>query len=194
MQQTVGERLAAARIARGLSQRELAERAGVAHGTVARAERDKQVPHFRSLRKICAVLGISLEEITGSIPKAPARSARLPRELEAARAEYASFEEFVDSLDLEQLETLGHVLAVEHHEALSAGDRPRSMELYAQRLQIGAAIERLDPPLARVTVRENGRAEVTYLRAPHSEEEQEQLDRELEGYIVTVTDRDLVLA
>lgn len=51
------------RIAHNLSQRELAERAGLSRGTVMQIENGDTTANSRSLRKICDALGIKIDDI-----------------------------------------------------------------------------------------------------------------------------------
>ena len=51
------------RIAAGLSQRELAERAGVAAGTVFGLEAGGRHPYPRTRRRIAAALGVAVTEV-----------------------------------------------------------------------------------------------------------------------------------
>ena len=53
-----GERLRTLRRARGYSQRELAEKAGVSLATVALAEGDKQIPYPSTIRLFARALGV----------------------------------------------------------------------------------------------------------------------------------------
>jgi transcriptional regulator with XRE-family HTH domain len=50
-----------------LSQRELAERAGVSETTIVKLELGATRPHPRTLRKIAEVLGISAEEMAETV-------------------------------------------------------------------------------------------------------------------------------
>ena len=61
--ETVGSVLKKARLAKGLTQVELAEQAGVHINTYARVERDEQEPSFDTIRRLTSVLGIKLEDI-----------------------------------------------------------------------------------------------------------------------------------
>ena len=58
----VGGRLRAVREARGLSQRELAARAGITNGTVSLIEQNKSSPSVASLKSLLDALPISLSE------------------------------------------------------------------------------------------------------------------------------------
>jgi transcriptional regulator with XRE-family HTH domain len=55
-----GSLLTSARIRTGLSQRELAEKAGVAHSTVARIEAGHMDPSFGTLARILASVGLEV--------------------------------------------------------------------------------------------------------------------------------------
>ncbi len=58
----IGERLQAIREAQGFSQRELARRAGLTHGTISFIERDKISPSIGTMRQILDCLGLTLSE------------------------------------------------------------------------------------------------------------------------------------
>lgn len=51
------------RIAHNLSQRELAERAGITRGTVMQIENGDCMPSMTSLKKICAALDVKIDDI-----------------------------------------------------------------------------------------------------------------------------------
>jgi transcriptional regulator with XRE-family HTH domain len=67
----VGQRLRRMRDAQGLSQRELARRAGVTNATVSMIERDRMSPSVASLKKILDALGTSLGAFFASAEEAP---------------------------------------------------------------------------------------------------------------------------
>ncbi|WP_230206728.1 helix-turn-helix domain-containing protein [Novosphingobium sp. Gsoil 351] len=58
----IGRRLHELRVERGLSQRELARRAGTTHGTISFIERDKISPSIGTMRQILDALGLTLGE------------------------------------------------------------------------------------------------------------------------------------
>ena len=58
----VGERLRALRVEAGLSQRGLADAAGVPHGQISMIETNKSSPSVSSLRKILGGIGMSMSE------------------------------------------------------------------------------------------------------------------------------------
>lgn len=58
----VGERIAALRTAYGLSQRELARRAGITNGTISLIEQGTTSPQVASLKKILTVFSISIAD------------------------------------------------------------------------------------------------------------------------------------
>lgn len=58
----LGERLQAIRKSRGLSQRELARRAGITNGSLSLIEQGKVSPSFQSLEKIIAAIPMTLIE------------------------------------------------------------------------------------------------------------------------------------
>jgi ribosome-binding protein aMBF1 (putative translation factor) len=55
------DKLIEARESKGLTQKELAERAGIKHSAVARLERMKAVPHTKTLFRVLRPLGYTLE-------------------------------------------------------------------------------------------------------------------------------------
>lgn len=67
----VGARLKAARTARGLSQRDLASRAGVTNGMISMIEQNKHSPSVATLNRLTDALGLSFTEFF-SLELAPA--------------------------------------------------------------------------------------------------------------------------
>ena len=61
-EERVGPRLKLLRERRGLSQRELARRAGMTNASVSQIEQDRVSPSVASLRKLAGALGVSLAE------------------------------------------------------------------------------------------------------------------------------------
>ncbi|MGR3804673.1 helix-turn-helix domain-containing protein [Marinibacterium profundimaris] len=75
----IGAKLRARRRALKLTLQEVAERAGLSTGFMSQAERDIAVPSLTSLHRICAVLGIAVQDVlpgTGPAPEATRRDAR----------------------------------------------------------------------------------------------------------------------
>jgi transcriptional regulator with XRE-family HTH domain len=62
---TFGERLKAYRLAAGLTQRELSERAEVCISRVTEFESGRSFPQWRTLRKLIGVLGVGLVDVAG---------------------------------------------------------------------------------------------------------------------------------
>lgn len=60
---TTGKVLKEARLKCGLTQGELAEKAGIHPNTYAKIERDEQEPSFETAKKLAKVLGLKLEDI-----------------------------------------------------------------------------------------------------------------------------------
>lgn len=58
----IGQRLQMLRKSRGLSQRELARRAGLTHGTISCVERNKISPSIGTMRQILESLGLTLSD------------------------------------------------------------------------------------------------------------------------------------
>jgi len=74
----IGARLNAMRLAAGLSQRQLAERAGVPHAQISNVETNKVSPSVATLRKILSGLGVGMGDFfepERSPPKGPFFSA-----------------------------------------------------------------------------------------------------------------------
>jgi transcriptional regulator with XRE-family HTH domain len=63
----IGQRLKQIRIDRGLSQRELAARAGLTNGTISLIETDKTSPSVASLKSLLDAIPISMAEFFGAI-------------------------------------------------------------------------------------------------------------------------------
>ncbi|HVF02111.1 MAG TPA: helix-turn-helix transcriptional regulator [Rubrobacteraceae bacterium] len=61
----IGDRLKNLRIRRALTQRELAERAGISTNALNRLELDKAEPHMSTLRKLARALDIDPTELVG---------------------------------------------------------------------------------------------------------------------------------
>ena len=61
----IGDRLKNVRTRRALTQRELAERAGISTNALNRLELDKAEPHMSTLRKLARALGIDPTELVG---------------------------------------------------------------------------------------------------------------------------------
>jgi transcriptional regulator with XRE-family HTH domain len=61
----VGQKLKTIRTRRLLTQEELAEIAGVSAATVVNVERNKQEPHFRTIRKLAKALNVDPTELLG---------------------------------------------------------------------------------------------------------------------------------
>jgi transcriptional regulator with XRE-family HTH domain len=80
----LGDRLRSTRRARGLTLRDLAERAGVTESFLSQVEREVSSPSIASLQRICRALGISIGELldTGS------RVGRLVRREDRRRITY----------------------------------------------------------------------------------------------------------
>ena len=59
----IGEKLRKARFKAGLTQAELAEKAGTTQTTVARIERDAVQPEVTTVRRLAAALGVSIADL-----------------------------------------------------------------------------------------------------------------------------------
>lgn len=65
----LGRRLEAARLIRGLTQSELARRAGLAPSYLSRLENGKVQPTFRTVLHIVRVMGADFDELVGPAPR-----------------------------------------------------------------------------------------------------------------------------
>ncbi len=71
----IGARLREIRLAAGLSQRELASRAGVTHGLISTIEQNKSSPSVASLRKILEGVSLTMTDFFQEEARAPDRVA-----------------------------------------------------------------------------------------------------------------------
>ena len=60
---TTGERIKAARKKAGMTQKEIAEKAGTATGTIQQYELGKRQPRLAQLQRIAAALGVPVQEL-----------------------------------------------------------------------------------------------------------------------------------
>jgi transcriptional regulator with XRE-family HTH domain len=72
-QPKVGQRLAAARLQRGLSQGTVARRAGIAPSYLSRIENNKVQPTFRTVSRVTQAMQVSFTEIAGAEPDSSGR-------------------------------------------------------------------------------------------------------------------------
>ncbi|MGI5918908.1 MAG: helix-turn-helix domain-containing protein [Christensenellales bacterium] len=63
METHIGEKIIRKRKALGLTQSELAKRAGIAQSTLSNIEKGEQRPQFDTISAICRVLGVSILEL-----------------------------------------------------------------------------------------------------------------------------------
>ncbi len=103
---TFGDRVAAARDAAGLSQGELARRAGVAVKSVRAWEDDQSEPRANTLQRVAGILGVSIMwllagEGDGLTPPTDggADAADLLREIRSLRADHAAVGERLGRLE-----------------------------------------------------------------------------------------------
>lgn len=66
MNPSIGQAIKAARKARGWTQRQLAEAAGVALVTIKTLEADKYIPRGETLRQLAGALGVSVDSLMGT--------------------------------------------------------------------------------------------------------------------------------
>lgn len=67
----IGQRIAEARVAAGLSRKALASRCGVHPAQVTRWETGGRVPHASVLPALCGVLGLDYADLLGDVPETP---------------------------------------------------------------------------------------------------------------------------
>ena len=89
---TVGERIRAARKAKGLTQKQLGEACGIAEPTIRRYELGKLNPKFETLEKIAVPLGISASNLLGIQP--------IPSEY-ASDIEFQAFNSYIAEMGYE---------------------------------------------------------------------------------------------
>ena len=61
--------LRAWRVWRGLSQQELADKAGISKTTIVQLEHGRAVPHFVTVAKLASALGLTREQLLHAKPK-----------------------------------------------------------------------------------------------------------------------------
>ena len=136
-----GARLAALRKQKGLSQRELARRAGIPNGSLSVIEQGKVSPSIASLEKILAALPLELEAFFGNSPVAQ------PVAVRSADALVVRHHEFTATIYPEQ--PMGAQRVLQAVIELAPGGRCRDQWLQAhgalRGLVLGGAVElRLD--------------------------------------------------
>ena len=63
---TLGDRVRSRRAAMGMSQRDLADAAGVTHATICRIERDEKIPQKETIKKLATALECTANQLVGS--------------------------------------------------------------------------------------------------------------------------------
>jgi transcriptional regulator with XRE-family HTH domain len=167
------------RAERLLTLEEAAKLTGISRITLRSLELGHSEPRWSTINKLAEGYNVDVRDLVGERPTVP-KVAPAPDPLVVhvrLRSEFAQFEESLEGLDLPQLEEVGRTLAAEFKEADSQAE---AIEIQAQRILVAKAVERLNPPLARINWRPDGTVKVVYLREPKSPEEQEKLDREIE--------------
>ena len=61
----IGENVRRLRIREAMTQRELAQLAGITETTLSRVERDEREPHMSTVRKLAEALGVHPRELIG---------------------------------------------------------------------------------------------------------------------------------
>lgn len=62
---TIGAIFKEARLKKGLTQVEVAEKAGIHWNTIAKVEREEQKPEFATIKSIAKVLGVDISTLPG---------------------------------------------------------------------------------------------------------------------------------
>lgn len=74
-----GEKIAAAREAKGLSPYEVSQRTGLTAEAIRRLERGETAPTWKTVQKIARVLGVSLDSLRDDVLEMPEAKARRGR-------------------------------------------------------------------------------------------------------------------
>ena len=86
MEQTFGKKLQALRRAKGISQRDLAERVGVDFSYISKVENDRlPPPAAETIERICSELSVPTDELMGLTDKLPTDLRQLLVENQSAR-------------------------------------------------------------------------------------------------------------
>ena len=94
---TIGQRVHAARVAAGLSQGQLAERAGVAQAAISRIERgETREPGVLIMAGIARALDTSIEELVGHGARRRSAQQMLAERVAGLEARVAALEERLD--------------------------------------------------------------------------------------------------
>ena len=64
----IGDAIAQARAEKGLTQSELAERAGTSQSAISQIEKGERTPSFATATQIAAALGVSMADLLGVVP------------------------------------------------------------------------------------------------------------------------------
>ncbi len=142
MELDVGQRLKAIRTARGLSQRQLAAKAGVTSGMISMVEQNRISPSISSIKKILQALPMSLSEFFSaemdSADKVFYRRAEL-REITPAGPNGASAAKGGASISFRQVGNSGlHKLQILHETYAPGADTGE--ELYAHEAEEGGVV------------------------------------------------------
>jgi transcriptional regulator with XRE-family HTH domain len=78
LNQVFGAAAREARLRRGLTQADVAERVGIAMEVYSRMERGRMLPRAQNLRRLCEVLGVSADALLGLAPGALGVGTRMP--------------------------------------------------------------------------------------------------------------------
>lgn len=76
---SIGQRIAALRLSAGMTQEELAAKAGMAPENLSRAERGQTLPHLEKLVGLADALGVSLDDLAQGRAQSQGRGASVVR-------------------------------------------------------------------------------------------------------------------
>ncbi len=91
-----GENIRSIRIARGLTQQDLADKLGVTHGAVSSWERERTEPNMETVERMCEILSCKKSQIVGADNSRLERLSRYYLALnEAEQQQVDAFAEFL---------------------------------------------------------------------------------------------------
>ncbi len=163
---------------KGWTQAELGVYAHLGASTVSLLESGKRKASARTLSRLAEALGVKVGDLF------PEEDPRLPLDIDEGR--YDEFKRYLRALDLDDLRRLGAELREDHKKAVEDDDLERAADLFSRRVLVGKRIEGLDPPLAKITLRRDGPAEVAFYGEP-SETELGELQEKFPGCVVVAS-------
>jgi transcriptional regulator with XRE-family HTH domain len=196
MADQLGQRIEEARRTRGLSQAELADRAGLTRATVNRIEHGKVSPTIDSIQRIASVLGVSMDELfSGLTPPKASAGDEPPRhhyKFESSYVDNPDYREYLRALDTDALKREARTWQEKMQGAAGDFQNPQNIDMvtlndgYDRLRMIEEALNELDPPVARITLRRGRPAEVQFYREP-TPEELAKLNEEYPNHVIVDT-------